>query len=200
MFDTARLARAHGLKNVWVTCGYIQQAPLRELCRYLDGAHVDLKSFDPQVYGRLNSGKLQPILDTLTVLKQAGIWFEIVNLIVPTYTDDLNMIRRMCGWIVDHLGPDHPLHFSRFHPAHKLTNLPPTPIDILHKARAIARQCGLHYVYLGNVPGEDDAETTRCPHCGKAVVERTIYSITANHLQAGACGSCRTRIPGVWTA
>jgi pyruvate formate lyase activating enzyme len=200
MIDTARLARAKGIKNVWVTCGYIQQEPLLELCPYLDAANVDLKSFDPKVYGQLNSGKLEPVLETLRTLKQKGVWFEVTNLIVPTYTDNLDTIRRMCHWLVDNLGPDYPLHFSRFHPAHKLTHLPPTPIDALIRARSVARECGLRYVYLGNVRGVEGAETTICPNCGRMVIDRDIYFVTTTNLSRGACNSCGATIAGVWKA
>jgi len=200
MFDTAKAARARNLKNVWVTCGYIQQKPLVELCRYLDGAHVDLKSFDDAMYRRLNSGKLQPILDTMTTLKREGVWFEVINLIVPTYTDQPGMIRRMCDWLVSNLGPDYPLHFSRFHAAHRLTNLPPTPPDILEEARTIARQAGLHYVYVGNLPQIEDAETTFCPGCKKAVIRRNVFSVESIDLTDGKCNHCGTAIAGVWKA
>jgi pyruvate formate lyase activating enzyme len=200
MVDTAKAARGKGIRNVWVTCGYIQQKPLAELCQYLDAANVDLKSFDPEVYGKLNSGKLEPILETLKTLRREGVWFEVTNLIVPTYTDRLDMIRRMCHWLIDNLGPDCPLHFSRFHPAHKLTNLPPTPVETLLAARSIARQCGLHYVYIGNVRGVEGAETTCCPHCGETVIDRDVFYISSNNLDAGACKSCGTKIAGVWSA
>jgi pyruvate formate lyase activating enzyme len=200
MIDTARLARAKGIKNVWVTCGYIQQEPLLELCRYLDAANVDLKSFDPEIYGKLNSGKLEPILETLKTLKREGVWFEVTNLIVPTYTDNLDMIRRMCDWLLENLGPDYPLHFSRFHPDHKLTHLPPTPVAVLVEAREIARSRGLHHVYIGNVRGVEGAETTLCPKCGGTVIDRDVYSVTTANLESGACKSCGTEIAGVWTA
>jgi len=200
MIDTAQRARAKGIKNVWVTCGYIQQKPLVELCRYLDAANVDLKSFDPEVYGKLNSGKLEPILETLKTLQREGVWFEVTNLIVPTYTDNLEMIRRMCGWLLDNLGPDYPLHFSRFHPAHKLTHLPPTPTEILIAARDVARQAGLHYVYIGNVRGIEGAETTFCPHCGRPVIERDAFFVSTNQINAGTCQACGTKIAGVWSA
>jgi len=198
MIDTARLARAKGIKNVWVTCGYIQEEPLLELCQYLDAANVDLKSFDPDVYGKLNSGKLEPILETLRTLKREGVWFEVTNLVVPTYTDSLAMIHRMCQWLVDELGPDYPLHFSRFHPAHKLTHLPPTPVDVLVEARAIARQVGLRYVYLGNVLGVEDAGTTFCPGCRHPVIQRYVYHVTRLNLEGSACAECGTPIAGVW--
>jgi pyruvate formate lyase activating enzyme len=200
MFDTARLARERGLKNVWVTCGYIRPEPLEELAGVLDAANVDLKSFSDEIYATLNSGELQPILDTLVTLKRRGVWFEVTNLIVPTYTDKMDMIRRMCDWMLEQLGPDYPLHFSRFHPQHKLTHLPPTPIDVLVEAREVARACGLHHVYIGNVRGVADAETTFCPHCGEAVVRRQGFLVDAIALDDGKCAACGTRIAGVWSS
>ncbi|MGD0899847.1 MAG: AmmeMemoRadiSam system radical SAM enzyme [Thermoguttaceae bacterium] len=199
MLETAKAARAKKLRNIWVTCGYIQQEPLAELCQYLDAAHVDLKGFSDETYGKLNSGKLAPILATLKRLRREGVWFEVINLVVPTYTDDLATIRQMCRWLVDNLGPDCPLHFSRFHPEHKLTQLQPTPKGVLSDARAVAREEGLRYVYVGNCCDVADAGTTFCPGCGRVVIERTGFSVTAMHLAAGKCDSCRTPIAGVWT-
>ena len=198
MADTARLARERGIRNVWVTCGYIQKRPLAELCDWTDAANVDLKSFDDRIYRTLNSGSLQPILDTLVALKERGVWSEITNLVVPTYTDKPEMIRRMCGWMLDTLGPDVPLHFSRFHPRHKLAHLPPTPPDFLQQAKAIAVSAGLHYVYIGNIRGIKDAETTFCPACNKPVIERTIYTVTTRNLKDGKCRFCGEPIAGVW--
>ncbi len=200
MYDTAKVARANNVKNVWVTCGYIQEKPLVELCEYMDAANVDLKSFDDEIYKKLNSGKLEPILNTLKTLDREGVWFEVTNLIVPTYTDKPDMIRRMCGWLVENLGPDYPLHFSRFHPQHKLTNLPPTPVAVLEEARSIAREVGLHYVYVGNCREVEDAETTFCPKCKEAVIRRNIYSVESTNLDDGKCAGCGTKIAGVWDA
>ena len=200
MTDTARAARERNIKNVWVTCGYIQQEPLVELCKVIDAANVDLKSFSEEIYKELNTGKLQPILDTLTTLKREGVWFEVTNLVVPTYTDKPEMIRRMCDWMVQSLGPDYPLHFSRFHPEHKLLNLPSTPIKVLREARDIARQCGLHYVYIGNVRDVEGAQTTICPGCGKTLVQRDAYFVSAVNIQDGKCKSCGREIAGVWSA
>jgi len=199
-YDTCKAARARKVKNVLVTCGSIEERSFRDLAQYVDAAHVDLKGFDEECYRKLNSGKLQTILGTLKIYRSLGIWFEVINLIVPTYTDNLEMIKRMCGWLVDNLGPDQVLHFSRFHPQHKLTHLPPTPVDTLVRAREIARSAGLRYVYIGNVPGLTDAETTFCPHCKKAVVERDIFAVTSVNLQAGQCRFCQTKIAGVWSA
>lgn len=198
MLETARLARAQKIRNAWITCGYIQADALRELCRYVDAANVNLKSFSEEIYAKLNSGKLQPVLDTLVALKQAGVWFEVTNLIVPTYTDCPEMIGPMCRWLVDHLGTDWPLHFSRFHPAHKLLHLPPTPIEMLLEARQIARAAGLRYVYIGNVQEVADAATTSCPGCRKPVIERYGFTVTSTNLSAGKCRGCGTAISGVW--
>jgi len=126
--DTCVEARKAKIKNIIVTCGSIEERPLRRLLEFVDAAHVDLKGFDENIYRQLNSGRLQTILNTLKVYKSTGVWFEIINLIVPTYTDKPETIKRMCGWLVENLGPDVPLHFSRFHPQHKLTHLPPTPM------------------------------------------------------------------------
>jgi pyruvate formate lyase activating enzyme len=200
MIDIAKAGRAKGIKSCWITCGYIQDQPLQELCEYIDAANVNLKSFDEEIYRDLNSGHLEPILTTLKTLKREGVWFEVTNLVVPTYTDKPDMIRRMCDWLVEHIGPDYPLHFSRFIPQHKLTHLPPTPKDILLEAQSIARQAGLHYAYVGNCREVLDGETTYCPNCKKAIIQRGVFSVLANHLKDGKCGFCSTPIAGVWSA
>ncbi len=198
MQDTARLARARKIRNVWITCGHINRQALEDLCPCLDAANVNLKSFSEEIYHDLNSGRLHPVLDALKTLKDRGVWFEVTNLIVPTYTDQPDMIRRMCDWLAANLGPDYPLHFSRFHPAYKLTHLPPTPADILMEARAIARRAGLRYVYIGNIRDIPDAENTFCPNCKRVVVERDLYAIRAFNLKNGRCRFCGQAIAGVW--
>ncbi len=199
MLDTGKLARSKNVKNVWVTNGYIKEDALIDLCQCLDAANVDLKSFSEQIYKKLNSGKLKPILDTLKTLKKQGVWFEVTNLVVPTYTDKFDMIGRMCDWLLENIGPDYPLHFSRFHPQHKLDHLSPTPMGVLMKARSIAQKAGLHYIYIGNVRGIPDAETTFCPNCKKPVIERFIYSIRTKNIEGGKCRFCGTKIAGVWS-
>jgi len=196
--DTAKLAKEAGLKNVFVTCGSINEQPLRDLYRYADAAHVDLKGFDEQTYRRLNAGRLQAVLNAIKVMHQMGVWIEIVNLVVPTYTDDLEKIKRMCGWIVKEVGPDVPLHFSRFFPHYKLTHLYPTPLDTLEKAREIAFREGLRYVYVGNVPEFPEGGHTKCPNCKKVIAERTIYGIAKLEIESGKCKYCGQKIPGVW--
>lgn len=196
--DTCRAAHEHKLKNIIVSCGSIEERPARDLYQHVDAAHLDLKGFDEETYRKLNSGRLAPILRTLQVLKELGVWFEIINLVVPTYTDRLDAIHRMCAWIARELGPDQPLHFSRFHPQHQLTHLTPTPLTTLVQARDAARAEGLRYVYVGNVPGLADAGTTWCPGCRKAVVERDVFAVTRIEVVAGKCRFCGTTIPGVW--
>jgi len=197
MCDTARLARAEGIRNVLVSNGYINREPLLRLCKYLDGANVNLKSFDNDIYGALNGGSLQPVLNTFKTLHEQGVWFEMTTLVVPTYVDDPEMIRRMCGWILKELGPDYPLHLLRFFPQYKLTRLPATPITTLEKLRDIALQEGIHYVYLGNVPGHEGTQTY-CPQCRKVIVKRNGYLIDTVNLKEGRCTFCGTPIPGRW--
>ncbi len=195
--DSSKIAHEQGVKNVMVSAGYINENPLREVAKYIDAANIDLKSFDDEIYARLNAGKLQPILDTLKILKDEGVWLEITNLIIPEWTDDLDMIKRMCVWLYKNGFEDCPLHFSRFSPLHKLTHLPSTPVNVLNKARVIALNEGLKYVYIGNVPGSN-AQNTVCPKCKKIAIERKGYRILQNNIINGKCSSCNETIAGVW--
>ncbi len=201
MLDSGTATRALGMRNVWVTNGYLNQRPLMELCKVLDGANVDLKTFSEKMYSELCSGTLQPVKDTLVTLREQGVWVEVTTLLVPGYSDDMDMLRDMCTWMVKTLGPDVPHHISRFHPDHKLNHLPWTPIKTLKEAREIARDAGEHYVYIGNIaPSSDipDPETTYCPSCGEAVIERTGFVVTKNELEGGTCPKCGESIAGVW--
>jgi pyruvate formate lyase activating enzyme len=195
--DSASLAHERGIRNILVSAGYINPEPLRHLCKHIDGANIDLKSFSEDIYLRLNAGKLQPVLDALNIFREEGVWLEITNLIVPGWTDDMDMISRMCDWLVSNGFRDVPVHFSRFHPTYKLTQLPPTPTGTLEQAREKAIQAGVRFVYIGNVPGHDGSDTI-CPECGKLVIERKGYRITANNLREGSCSNCGEPIPGVW--
>ena len=197
MYNTAKLARAGGLKNVLVSNGYINRGPLINLCRYLDGANVNLKSFDDSIYRSLNGGTLRPVLNTFKTLHREGVWFEMTTLVVPTYVDKPEMIKRMCGWILKELGPNYPLHFLRFFPRYKLTRLPATPIATLEELREIALQEGVRYVYLGNVPGHLGTQTY-CHNCHKIVIGRKGYFITEFNMKDGHCKFCGTPIPGRW--
>jgi pyruvate formate lyase activating enzyme len=196
-YDTSRIARNKGIKNIMVSAGYINEKPLRELARYIDAANIDLKSFSEDIYMKLNGGSLQPILNTLKILKEMNVWLEITNLVVPSWTDDLNMIEQMCKWLVANGFSNSPLHFSRFHPQYKLTQLPATPVNTLVKCREIAQKAGLKYIYIGNVPGLQ-AENTICPKCGKTVVERKGFTIVSNNIVNAKCKFCNEAISGIW--
>ncbi len=197
MYDTARLARKAGINNVLVSNGYINKEPLVRLCQYLDGANINLKSFDDDIYRTLNGGTLQPVLKAFKTLHEQGVWFEITTLMVPTYVDKEEMIQRMCGWILKELGPDYPLHFLRFIPMYKLIRLPSTPIDTLERMRELALKEGIRYVYLGNVPGHEGTHTY-CHNCKKLLIERKGYYIPQFNIKNGQCAFCGTAIPGRW--
>jgi pyruvate formate lyase activating enzyme len=196
MYDTAVLAGRYGVKNTMHTCGYINEKPLRELCKYMDAADVDLKAFTEDFYARVCGGRLKPVLDALRVLKEQGVWLEITNLVIPTLNDNMKEIRDMCVWIHKNLGPDVPLHFSRFFPYYRLTKLPPTPLETLIDARKTAIDAGLRYVYIGNI--KSDASNTFCPNCKKLLIERAGYHIRQNNIVGSRCSFCGTVIPGVW--
>jgi len=151
IIDCARLAHEAGLWNILVTAGYVCQEPLADLLPYLDAANVDLKSFSDDIYMKVSGGHLQPVLDTILAMKQAGVWVEITNLVIPTVNDDLTMIRQMCRWLAENGLAEAPLHFSRFFPRYKMQDIPPTPIATLKAAKRIAEEEGIKYVYLGNV-------------------------------------------------
>ncbi|MBN1184563.1 MAG: AmmeMemoRadiSam system radical SAM enzyme [Bacteroidales bacterium] len=196
-FDTATIAKEKGIKNVLVSAGYINEKPLRKLCSVIDAANIDLKSFSNDIYIKLNGGTLEPVKNTLKIMAEEGVWLEITNLVVPSWTDDMDMIKRMCAWLVESGLDKYPLHFSRFHPMYKLTQLPSTPAATLEQARKIALAEGIKYVYIGNVPGAD-ASNTICPKCKQIVVERKGYKINLANLQDGKCKFCGTAITGVW--
>lgn len=195
--DTADAARAQGLKSVVISNGFIQQEPLRKLCEHVDAIKVDLKSFSPAYYRDVVNGELQPVLNTLLTVRKLGKWSEIVYLVVPTLNDREPELRDLARWINSNLGPDVPIHFTRFHPLYLLKNLPPTPVTTLERAKAIADAEGLHYVYIGNVPGHP-AENTFCPKCRRLLIERAGFTITQMHIRAGKCEYCKHVIPGVW--
>jgi pyruvate formate lyase activating enzyme len=197
-YDTAKLARPKGIRNVWKSNGYIQEAPLRKLCKVLDAANIDLKSFDDETYKKLNAGTLAPVLRSLKIFREEGVWLEITNLVIPGWSDDIEMIRSMCTWFVTNGLRDVPIHFSRFTPLYKLAHLPATPVSTLEKAREVALEVGLRYVYLGNVPGHA-AENTYCHSCRRMILERRGFSIVSSGMEKGVCRYCRTPIPGVWS-
>jgi pyruvate formate lyase activating enzyme len=198
MLDTAKIARRRGLRNIWVTGAYINPDPLRELAPWIDAANIDLKGFTDDYYRKVCGGRLRPVLDAIELSVELGVMVEITNLIVPTLNDDPGLIGEMCDWIGRSLGPDVPLHFSRFHPQYRLQKLPPTPLDTMWKAHDIARESGLHYVYTGNVP-YDERSNTFCPTCRRRLITRVGFFVTQNHIREGSCPFCGTSIAGIWT-
>jgi len=181
-----------------VTAGYISPKPLQELCKQVEAIKVDLKAYSEKYYKDIVNGELKPVLEALVTMRKMNTWTEIVYLVVPTLNDSDAELKGLSQWIKANLGPDVPIHFTRFHPQYILKNLPPTPIQTLEKAKAIADAEGLHYVYIGNVPNHR-AEDTVCPKCGKVVIDRIGFTIRENHLQKGRCKFCDHPIPGIWS-
>lgn len=199
MLETAKLAHKNSIKNLWITCGYLNPEPLRELCKYIDAANVDLKGFSEEFYQTYCKGSLAPVLRTLETLKEQNVWFEITNLVIPGANDDPQTVRNMCKWIVKELGPNYPIHFSRFHPDYRLTDRPPTPLATLLSCAEIAREEGIHFVYIGNVPEAPDLENTYCPGCKRLLIRRRGFYVAENHIKDGRCPDCNTTIPGIFS-
>ncbi|MGC9529056.1 MAG: AmmeMemoRadiSam system radical SAM enzyme [Candidatus Bipolaricaulaceae bacterium] len=194
-YDTAALAAKQGMKNVFVSNGYMTREAAQEIAPYLHGINVDLKGFSDEFYRRHCGASLQPVLDTIEHMMARGIWVEVTTLVIPGWNDDPAEIRWLAGFLHD-LSPDIPWHISRFVPAHKVYDRPPTPLATLRRAREIGRQVGLNYVYVGNVPGE--AEDTHCPHCGQRLIARRAFQVLTNDLADGHCPSCGEAVAGVW--
>jgi pyruvate formate lyase activating enzyme len=197
MLDICQLTKKAGLLNVTHSNGFINQAPLKNLCKVLDAANIDLKGFTENFYRELCGGELNPVLETLKTLKQEKVHVEITNLVIPTKNDEISVMKEMCLWIKKELGADTPLHFSRFYPLYKLKTLPPTPVSTLDKARAVALSAGLEYVYVGNIPGHE-GENTFCPKCKKMIIQRTGYMVGEINVKAGKCKYCGKPISGIW--
>jgi len=195
--DTARACTALGLKNVAVTAGYIHAEPRAEFFAAMDAVNVDLKAFSDEFYIKQCAGHLQPVLDTLTYLvHETPVWVEITTLLIPGLNDSEDEVRRLAEWVRSHLGPQVPLHFSAFHPDWKMQDRPSTPPDTLTRARQLALEAGLHYVYTGNVH-DPEGGTTFCPGCHQPLILRDWYQIPAYHLtDEGRCPHCGTAIPG----
>ena len=195
--DTAAACREKGILNVAVTAGYIHAEPRREFFAAMDAANVDLKGFTDDFYFKLCGGHLQPVLDTLAYIHHdTDCWLEITTLLIPGRNDSDEELKQLSAWVMRELGPDVPLHFTAFHPDWKMDDVPPTPPATLTRARAIARDAGLHYVYTGNVHDREGG-STRCPKCATLLIARDWYEIGDYRLAAdGACPSCGERIAG----
>jgi len=197
MYDITALAKEAGLWALFHTNGGMNREPMLALLELMDAVTVDLKAFTEEFYQRVSSSRLEPVLRTLETVRGAGKHLEIVNLVIPTLNDNLDDIRRMCVWIKTNLGDDVPLHFIRFFPAYKLQRLPPTPVETLEAAAAVADSEGLQYVYIGNVPGHR-RNSTFCPRCGETLISRVHFAVMELKLEQGKCPSCGHEIPGIW--
>lgn len=195
-YDTARLAKRAGLRNVFVSNGYLTPLAVATVAPYLDAINVDLKAFRDETYRRVMKARLQPVLDCLRAVRAAGIWLEVTTLVVPGMNDSSDELRDIARFLAQALSPDVPWHISRFHGDYKMTTAGPTPPATLDKAVDIGREEGLRHIYVGNIYG--GAADTLCPRCGLAVVERAGFAASAVRLKRGACPDCGTAIPGVW--
>ena len=195
-YETARLARSKGLKNVFVTNGYMTAQALEMAAPYLDAANVDLKAYTDEFYKTRCSSRLEPVKDTLRRMKALDIWVEVTTLIIPGLNDDPDELRALAAFIVHDLGSETPWHISRFHPTYKLTDRPPTPVPTLAAAYEIGKAAGLHYVYMGNVPGEG-GENTHCHQCGTLLIERLGFRVRRNTIRNNQCPECQTPVSGI---
>ncbi len=196
--DTAKLARRQKLRCVLISCGFMNTDPLGEMCGVLDAIKIDLKGFSPDFYRSVCGAELQPVLNSIRQIARSRVHLEIVNLVVPTLNDSEKMLRGLVNWVLGEIGPDVPIHFTRFHPDYQLLNLPPTPVAALERARDLAMDRGIRFAYVGNVPNHP-GNHTYCPGCGKAVIKRTSIFIEELNLTKGCCKFCGKAIPGVWS-
>jgi pyruvate formate lyase activating enzyme len=194
--DTAKLAHARGIKNVFVSNGYMTAEALEMIAPYLDAANVDLKAFTKEFYKTICGAKLRHVKDTLKRMRAAGVWVEVTTLIVPGLNDDADQLRALAAFIAEELGTDTPWHVSRFHPTYRMTDRPPTPVKTLLSARKIGLGAGLKYVYTGNIPGEG-GENTICYQCGETLIERWGFQVSANRIKNDQCSRCGAAIHGV---
>jgi pyruvate formate lyase activating enzyme len=197
LIDISREAKRQGVRSALISCGIMNEAPLAELCGVLDAIKIDLKGYDEAFYRDVCGAELKAVLRSIRQIAKSGTHLEIVNLVVPTLNDSERMLKGLIDWVLTEVGPDVPVHFTRFHPDYHLRNLPPTPVATLERAHEWAINRGMHYPYVGNVPDHPGNHTT-CPSCGKAVIRRAGFFITEMNVRNGRCAFCRGRIAGVW--
>ncbi len=196
-YETAILANKAGLKNVFVTNGYITPEALAEISPYLDAANVDLKGFSEKFYGEVVHAMLSEVLESILEYKKLGIWLEITTLIIPNHNDSDDELRAIAKFIAEKVGVDTPWHVTQFYPTYKLTDQPRTPVATLRRARQFGLDAGLRYVYEGNVPGEG-GENTYCPNCSELLIKRYGYFIESSRMEEGKCPECNCVLDGVW--
>ncbi|MFH1678932.1 MAG: AmmeMemoRadiSam system radical SAM enzyme, partial [Candidatus Omnitrophota bacterium] len=194
-YDTAKLAKEAGLRNIFVTNGYMSKEALDTISPYLDAANVDLKSFNDDYYKRNCKASLLPVLDSIAYMKELNIWEEITTLIIPGENDSPRELNDIAEFIAN-IDKDIPWHISRFHPDYQFSNYPSTPIDTLKKAEQIGKGHGLRYVYLGNVLAGAD---THCYSCKELLVKRPYFYVEKYNIEKGRCPSCQTAIKGIWS-
>jgi len=198
MIDIAKIAKKNNIKNTIVSNGFINPEPLKKLCRYIDGANIDLKSISDRFYREICDARLKPVLESLKILKENKIWIEITNLVIPTLNDSMRELKKLVLWIKENLGKDVPLHFTAFYPTYKLSHLPFTSVEVLKKARQLALKEGMLYVYTGNIRYAEGS-STYCHKCGKVIISRDSYfNIIENNIVSGKCKFCKSEIAGVW--
>ena len=196
--DIARVAQKDRTRCVLISCGFMNEAPLAEICGLMSAIKIDLKGFDQEFYRTVCSAELRPVLRSIKQVAKSGVHLEIVNLVVPSLNDGDKMISGLVDWVSGELGPDVPVHFTRFHPDYQMLNLAPTPISTLERSREIAMKGGIRYAYVGNVPGHP-GNHTYCPGCGKAVIKRSNFFVEELNIKNGLCQFCRTKIAGIWS-
>jgi len=194
-YDTSKLARKAGLANVFVTNGYMTAEALRTIQPFLDAANIDLKAFQDETYKKVCGARLGPVLDSIRLMHELGIWIEVTTLVVPAMNDSEKELGDIARFIAA-VSPEIPWHISRFHPDYKYTQTPATPIETLRKAAILAREAGLKFIYIGNIWGESEA--TICPQCGKVVIRRSGFSVEESRISDGKCSSCGSPIAGVF--
>ena len=197
LLDIAAEGKTRGLRSVLISCGFMNEAPLGEMCNVLDAIKIDLKGYSEEFYRTVCGAELKPVLRSIRQVAKSGVHLEIVNLVVPTLNDSDAGFQQLSEWVVGELGPDVPVHFTQFHPDYQLLNLPPTPVGTLERAREIALLKGIHYAYVGNVPNHPGSHTY-CPKCGKAIIKRTDFLVLEMHVKDGRCEYCGQPIAGVW--
>jgi pyruvate formate lyase activating enzyme len=197
MLDICKEANKNHVRNVTVTNGFINKEPLKQLCKHLDASNIDLKSINDNFYENVCSARIEPILESIKIMHKEGVWIELTNLLIPGFNDSKEDIIKLVTWIKNNLGEEVPLHFSAFFPCNKMLDIPRTSIETVKKAREIAMNLGLKYVYTGNI-NYTEGETTYCPECNKALIIRNKYKIIENNLKKGKCSNCGKSIAGVW--
>ncbi len=197
LLDIAEAGKRDGLRSVLISCGFMTEQPLAAMCDALDAIKIDLKGYSEEFYRNVCDAEMQPVLRSIKQVHRSGTHLEIVNLVVPTLNDSEQMLTELAKWVVGELGPDVPVHYTRFHPDYKLLNLPPTPVSTLERAREIALREGMRYPFVGNVPGHE-GNHTYCPGCGEIVIRRQSFFVVENHVEAGKCKFCGEVIAGVW--